>query len=221
MGVPDQTRFMPSLNRAPSQPPSSIRDALFAAASAWVLDPLRPRIEPSVLLAWEGLLDEWTEEPELPLFIRKFKDNRGHRIAHSSGRVLVPTDNSPAHWSISLAYAGRCPSLAEVRTMLENDEIPVAMAISRAEKEGAHYRCTRQTLAGPNELGWKVAHIEDVGLGYSGAPKEVAIASLAAHHKRFLSPSNIFLVPKEYAGIAETPEFIEAFRGIRSPPNKR
>jgi hypothetical protein len=206
---------MSGLSRAPAQPPSSIREGLAASATAWALDPLRPRIQPSVLAKWEVLLSEWTDDSNLPLFIRKFKDNRGHRITHGSGRVLVPTDNSPAHWSISLAFDGRCPSLGEVMTMLENDEIPVAMAISRAEKDGARYRCTRQTLSGPNELGWKVAHIEDVGLGYTGVLRDVALPVLAAHHKRFLSPTNIFLVPKEYAGVAETPEFIRAFRELQ------
>ena len=95
---------------------------------------------------------------------------------------------------------------------MERDEIPIAMAFSRIEKVEARYRCTRAMIHGPNAKGWKVAHIDDVGLGYSGPIDRVSIDSLGAHFKRFLAPANMFLVPKEYAGVAETPEFIEIFQ---------
>lgn len=203
---------MPSLARAPTNPPRSIQEGLSASAAAWFEDPLRPRFSADVITSWDCLLREWTEADDLPLFIRKFRQNRGHVLRHVSGRVLVPTDNSPAHWSIALAFAEQCPTLDDVRGAIRADSIPVAMAFTRVEKEAAQYRCTRQAIAGPNELGWKVAHIEDVGLGYAGDILEVPLGTLSAHFTRFLAPSNIFLVPKDYAGIAETPEFIAAFR---------
>jgi hypothetical protein len=96
--------------------------------------------------------------------------------------------------------------------MLQNDQIPIAMALAAAEKADARYRCTRQAIPGPNQLGWKVAHIVDVGLGYTGSLEAMSLERISDHMKRFLSPGNMFLVPKEYAGVAETPEFLDTFR---------
>ena len=96
--------------------------------------------------------------------------------------------------------------------MLSIDRVPVAMVLKASEKVGAKYRCTRQSTPGPNQMGWKVAHIDDVGLGYSGSVTSAQIRELKKHFVRLLSPSNMFLVPKAYAGIAETPDFVEAFR---------
>jgi hypothetical protein len=158
------------------------------------------------------LLDEWIASPDMPMFVRKARDNRGHILRHNSGRSIVPTDNGPAHWSMTLALGAVMPSLSDVRAILERDEIPVAMAFKRSEKDGAKFRCTRAMIDGPNAAGWKVAHIEDVGLGYTGPLDQIAIADLAAHFVRFLSPANMFLVPKEYAGVAECPEFIRVFQ---------
>ena len=150
--------------------------------------------------------------------MRKARDNRGHALVHvGTGRTLVPTDNSPAHWSMSLALCGTCPSLDEIREHLATNRIPVAMVIRAAEKLGAKYTCTRQSTRGPNDMGWKVAHVENVGIGYADAVTLLPWAVLTAHFVRFLSPSNMFLVPKEYAGVAETPEFIEAFQRSLRP----
>ena len=55
-------------------------------------------------------------------------------------------------------------------------------------------------------------YIEDVGLGYTDALTTLSLSELQARFVRILSPSNMFLVPKAYAGIAETPEFVSAFR---------
>jgi hypothetical protein len=203
---------MTRVPQAPLEAPRSIRDGLVAAATAWYDDSVRPRVETNVLRHWIGLIHEWSTAPDLPLLIRKARDNRGHALRHESGRTIVPTDNSPAHWSMALALCGSRPSLDEVRAMLAQDRVPVAMVIKVSEKAEARFRCTRQSTPGPNQMGWKVAHIEDVGLGYTDVLTTLPLSELQAHFVRFLSPSNMFLVPKAYAGIAETPEFVSAFR---------
>jgi hypothetical protein len=112
---------------------------------------------------------------------------------------------------LALAYNDLCPSLDEVKAMLAGDKIPIAMVMKAIERPGATYRCTRQTVEGPNARGWKVAHIRDVGLGYTCELERLPLSVLRDHFVRFLSPANMFLVPKAYAGVAETPEFIEVF----------
>jgi hypothetical protein len=209
---------MNSIPQAPAETPRSIRDGLTTAAAAWFDDPIRPRVLETVLGQWTALLREWYSAEDLPLLVRKARDNRGHALRHrQAGRILIPTDNSPAHWSLALALSGECPTLDEVRAMFEADRIPVAMVIRASEKFGAKYRCTRQSTPGPNQMGWKVAHIDDVGLGYTDVVTAVPISELQKHFFRFLSPSNMFLVPKAYAGIAETPDFVNAFRNRAQP----
>jgi hypothetical protein len=78
----------------------------------------------------------------------------------------VPADNSPANWALSLALSGECPTLAQVHEYFERDAIPVAMAMRKQERQNARFRCTRAKGAHLNRLGWKVAHLRDVGLGY-------------------------------------------------------
>lgn len=209
---------MPPLVSAPVRAPDSIAHGLALAARAWAVDPMRPRVAPEVLAHWDGLLDAWIAADDLPLYVRKSSENRGHALRHVSGRTIVPTDNSPAQWSCVLALQGGTPSLDDIRELVAADRIPVAMVLKRTEKEGARYRCSRSPVPNPNTLGWKVAHIENVGLGYGGPLLESPLPDLAAHHKRFLAPSNIFLIPKDYAGAAETPDFIEAFRAGRDAP---
>ena len=136
-----------------------------AAAAAWHDDPIRPRIQGDILDHWIELIHDWSFTTDLPLLVRKARDNRGHMLRHESGRTLVPTDNSPAHWSMALALCGSRPSLDEVRKMFAEDRVPVAMAIKASEKAESRFRCTRQSIPGPNQMGWRVAHIEDVGLG--------------------------------------------------------
>lgn len=208
---------MPGLEEAPSVAPLSIREGLVTAAAAWFEDSSRPQLSLEIVDRWEHLLAEWIVSPDLPLIVRKARNNRGHLLTHSSGRSVIPADNSPAHWSITLAFAGCCPSLSDVREMLASDTLPMAMVFKAEEKIGAKYRCTRQAVRGPNALGWKVAHIDDVGLGYTGDVLTTPLAALTGHMHRFLSPRNMFLVPKEYAGVAETPEFLHAFADRAGP----
>jgi len=149
---------------------------------------------------------------EMPLLVRRSGAGRGQLIRHVSGRGLVPADNSPAHWSLSLALQSEVPTLGDIRTLLERDLIPIAMILSRKEREQATYRCTRSAVS-LNELGRKVAHIEDVALG-RGELETMPIASLRSHFLRFMMPSNMFVMPLEWAGLAELPRVIESIKAV-------
>ena len=210
---------MSPIPAAPLLAPPSIQRGLAIAAEAWWEDPVRPRLGEEILLRWAALLNAWSDAEDLPLVVRKARDNRGHSLRHESGRTIVPSDNSPAHWALALAFNDVCPSLDEVRAMWAGDTIPIAMVMKAIERPAATYRCTRQTVEGPNAKGWKVAHIRDVGLGYTCDIERLPLRVLRDHFSRFLSPANMFLVPKAYAGVAETPEFIEIFRERVTSPN--
>ena len=204
---------MPSngIAACPEQLPEPLTSAVCDFASAWAASSLRPRVGLAIRRHWQALLHAWVQDDSLPLLIRRPSAGRGLVLAHSSGRSLVPTDNSPANWSLSLALSGTCPTLDDVRADFSADAIPVAMMFHKKEKLSARFRCTRAKVAQLNALGWKVAHIEDVGLG-RGALETVEFDRLAQHFLRFLSPSNMFVVPLKWAGIAELPEVAAAMR---------
>lgn len=141
---------------------------------------------------------------------------RGEVIVHDSGREIVPTDNSAASWSYMLAFAEAKPSLADVRTCLERDEIPVAMVVDREMTARSRYKCSRVSTPNPNMLGWKVCHTQKVALGGKGPLHQRRLPDLETHFRNFLSPSNMFLVPLLLAGLGELPHFIDA---IEREPN--
>jgi hypothetical protein len=128
--------------------------------------------------------------------------------------LLVPVDNSPANWCLANAILGRQPDLAAVLSGLESGAVPIAMMFTKAEREAARFRGTLSGADDPpdlNSLGWKVGHVREVGLRSRVAITVLPIETLQEHHRLLLDPANMFLVPKTHAGLAELPEFIEAF----------
>jgi hypothetical protein len=99
--------------------------------------------------------------------------------------------------------------------MIDGDCIPVAFALTKAEKIEAHYKCDLGKLRKhyPNSAGWKFAHIEDVGMNSREDLPEIDISKLKDHFRKMMSPSNMFVVRnKEYGGLAELPEFKRQFK---------
>jgi len=93
--------------------PAAIDAELHRLAALWAARPMRPRLKPRIAPRWDALILAWSANEQLPLLIRKSKTGvaRGEVILHQSGRELVPTENSPASWSLMMAYAGEVPTL--------------------------------------------------------------------------------------------------------------
>lgn len=162
---------------------------------------------------WARLIRDWVEDESMPLFIRKFNDKfpRGSEVIHSSGRVLIPCDNGPAHWSFSMCYNDNYIGLPQIKEFLSNDLIPVAFAIKGTEKQ-SKYRQTKHLIDTPNKKGWKIAHVAPVGLKTRTSLVDIPIETLEEHFRKFMDPMNMFVVPIELSGLAEIPEVIEAFK---------
>jgi hypothetical protein len=190
--------------------PSDLSSLIESLGHAWAAHPSRPRISAHVFLHWSKLLAEWARAEDLPLFIRKQSNNRGSVVVHDSGRSLVPCDNSPAHWAYVLASKGECPSLNDIRTLLANDSIPVAMIQRTIEHPIAKYHCTLSNEFNVNLFGWKLAHIEGVGLKTRMSISTIPIERLAAQFLSLMAPANMFVVPLAWAGIAEIKVVIQA-----------
>lgn len=203
---------MPLPTCAPDASPA-IREALRALGRSWATDPARPAVAPQTLAAWSALLDAWVADSNLPLLVRKHRQNRGSLVDAGFGRRLVPADNSPAQWVFAVAYDGYCPSIAEIADLLAAGRIPIAMVLGAgAEKEGAVLRGLLGRCPNTGDAGWKLAHLEPVGLGGRGALSTYSREAVERHFRLFLSPANMFVVPGEWAGLAEVDEFLEGFR---------
>lgn len=187
--------------------------AIRELAIDWRDSPMRPRLSEEVVQHWDRLIEEWVNEPTVPLLIRK-GGNRGELFYHNIGRPLVIVDNSPANWCFASALLGRCPTLPEIHKALENHDIPVAMIFKKEELPFATYRGSlgrTGDIPNLNSLGWKVCHINSVGLNNRTSAAATPISSLIQQTRAFLNPRNMFLVPKIYGGLGELPEFLHVF----------
>src|SRR5690349_2338321 len=102
-------------------------DLIEQLAKLWADSHARPRPAPHVSQHWDELVNNWADDHSLPLLIRKVNNNRGSVVTHPSGRVLVPTDNSPASWAFARAILGEMPSLEDIRSEFTENKVPVAM----------------------------------------------------------------------------------------------
>lgn len=88
--------------------PRELERALRRCADAWVESEHRPQPSYEILGRWDKLIRKWVDAKELPLYVRKHKNNRGAEIEHK-GRTLVPADNGPAHWVNVVGFKGGVP----------------------------------------------------------------------------------------------------------------
>lgn len=183
---------------------------LVELAELWAQEPQRPHPTTNVLQHWDDLIANWANDVSLPLYVRKSENNRGSIIVHRSGRQLIPSDNSPAQWSFALAVLGQMPSSDDIREAVERDNVPVAMIFKEAEKSFAKFRCSLNRIVNPNSAGWKVCHIEGIGLAARGSLFDGPEDLLRRHFRLFMAPSNMFVIPIKYSGLGEVPEFCNA-----------
>jgi hypothetical protein len=206
---------MTAFTHCPDTLPPDLTALIDCFGQAWANSLSRPRPSAYAVAHWAGLLAAWVAADDLPLFVRKHSSNRGSVVSHSSGRPLVPCDNSPAHWAYVMASNGECPSLDDIRARLAKDEIPVAMIQKVVEKPSAKYHCTLPRKFNVNEYGWKLAHIQGVGLNNRTHISELPLERLTAQFLSLMAPGNMFVVPLAWAGIAEIDTVIQAVASTR------
>lgn len=177
---------------------------------SWAASPLRPKPSKEVLQAWSELIEKWIQDKELPLLVRKQSNNRGSVINHITGRELVPTDNSAAHWAYTLAIKNQCPSIEQLKEMLAKDTIPIAMIQKAVEKPIAKYHCSLRNEHNINTYNWKLAHIKGVGLKTRAALDIMPIEKIITQFRNLMLPSNMFAIPLAWSGLGEIESVIQA-----------
>jgi hypothetical protein len=140
---------------------------------------------------WDRLVDEWIQDRTVPIFVRK-SNGRGSKISHKEGRTIILTDNTPANWSFSMAYKGYSPDLNDIKDLIDKNKIPIVFAY-RVEDKGklvvTEYLRKDIDL---NKKGWKVCHIDEVGLNTRKNINDIPLGFLEDRFKRLISPSNMF-----------------------------
>lgn len=175
-----------------------LRAPLICLARRWATTANRPRPTRSVLRRWDTLLKKWIRNEDLPLLWRNSR-RRGELMTCSNGRKVWFADNSPATWAYALALAGKVPTIEAWTTDNIADKVPLAFTTRRAA-----------TVRDLNQDGWKVCHIEPVSDRRRRNIQDRTIDEIEAAFRRFLSPRNIFVVPKTISGIGEIREVIQA-----------
>lgn len=143
---------------------------------------IRPKPTEDALKKWDGFLASWISST-LPLIIRKRL--AGSRHVCRSGRVVFHADNTPAHWAYELALAGQVPNL-ELWTQETFEQVVPMKFIERRQSPSSSL----------NALGYKVCHIQRVGDGRRLTVQEMDADDIHTRFLRFMSPRNMFVVPK-------------------------
>ena len=200
----------------PQELPEPIAYGLRALGRAWGQSSLKPHPSREAIASWKKLIDEWIAHQELPLFIRKPRGNRGCELSHATtGRKLVPTDNSPAQWVFGQALQGMCPTVQDIAHGITGHRIPVAAAFTGAEARNALHPALLRRADNLNVAGWRLCHIQSIGLKSSKNITERDRETLEKHFRLFLMPDNMFVIPKEWGALGEVPEFLAGFTEIR------
>ncbi|MES2255148.1 MAG: hypothetical protein V4559_08915 [Pseudomonadota bacterium] len=167
----------------------------------WAASTHRPKPSPEALAKWDVILDAWVAS-DLPLVLRDSR-RRTMVVTTDYGRKIVFADNTPANWMFDLALRNEAPDLA---TLTHENFISMVPLSFLAKGSFA-----RRDL---NKQGWKVCHIANVSDGKRYAVEAAPASVLEAEFRRFLSPRNVFLIPKAISGAGELPEVINAIAAV-------
>ena len=188
-----------------------IRSQIKELGKIWRESEHNPKASSIIVNSWDNLVSEWIKDKSLPLIIRRSKELRGHVYHHCSGREIVISDNTVAIWVSYHVINGKTISLSEIRKLLDNKELPITLSFDgkKKEKDGATYT---KTLGNYELKGWRVCHIEPVGFNSNKTIKELSIIEIKEHFKKYASPSNMFVLPKEIGDLGEIQIFIDEQR---------
>jgi len=198
------------LPQCPPALPRELEELIEQFGRTWASSPIRPAPTPPVAEYWKKLVSDWAAAGDLPLYIRKHNGDRGSELIHPTGRKLVPTDNSAAHWSFTLACEGITPTLDDIRRWISDDLIPIVMIQKTIEKPKAKYHCSLSKKFNVNLQGWKLGHILPVGLNTRQSLVEIQIKKLEDQFQCLINPSNMFAIPLGWSGLAEVNSVIGA-----------
>ncbi len=167
----------------------------------WAVSPLRICPSAASLNLWDRFLLDW-QKTDRPLLLRDGR-NRGMEATTFTGRKVIFADNTPANIVFDLALQGVTPLMEGWDGNISTSPIPLTFVT----KGKFAKRCL-------NKAGWKICHIEPVSDRKRYKIENAPIELIEAEFYRFLSPRNMFLIPKELSGAGEIDVIVNAVKKI-------
>ena len=189
---------------------NEIREKIKEIGVIWRNSEHNPKIDNEVLNHWQRVIIEWSEDVEMPLIIRKDANKlKGMSVNHPSGREIVVSDNTFAIWVYNRVMNNITYNLGQLKDMLFDNEIPMVFMQTKGMIGNAKYTKPLGTFSLPE---WKLCHIEPVGFNSNKAIEELSINDIKEHFKKYASPTNMFVLPKEIGDLGEIQIFIDEQR---------
>ena len=186
---------------------NEIREKIKEIGELWRKSEHNPQIDKDVLNHWQKVIMEWSENEEMPLIVRKDTSKlKGMSINHPSGRDVIVSDNTFATWVYNRVMNKVIYNLGQLKEMLFSNQIPMVFSTAA---ENARFTKPLGTLRLPE---WRLCHIEPVGFNTNKAIEELSIVDIKEHFKKYASPSNMFVLPKEIGELGEIQIFIDEQR---------
>lgn len=189
---------------------NEIREKIREIGVLWRNSEYNPHIDNEVLNHWNNVIMEWSEDAGMPLIIRKDANKlKGMSFEHPSGREIIVSDNTFAIWVYNRVMNGVTYSLGQMKEMLAANEIPMVFMQTKGMTENAKYTKPLGSYSLPE---WKLCHIEPVGFNSNKTIEELSTTDIKEHFKKYASPSNMFVLPKEIGDLGEIQMFIDEQR---------
>ena len=188
---------------------NEIREKIREIGELWRNSEYNPQINNEVLNHWKSVIIEWSENEEMPLIVRKDIKLRGMSITHPSRRDVIVSDNTFAIWVYNRVMNNITYTLEQLKEMLIENEIPMVFMQTKEMMEKARFTKPLGSFSLPE---WKLCHIEPVGFNSNKSIEELSIIEIKEHFKKYASPSNMFVLPKEIGDLGEIQIFIDEQR---------
>ncbi len=189
---------------------NEIREKIREIGVLWRNSQHNPQINDEVLNHWNNVILEWNDDEGMPLVIRKDANKqKGMSITHPCGREIIVSDNTFAIWVYNRVLNNITYSLSQLKEMLYGNEIPMVFMQAKRMTEKATFNKPLGAFSLPE---WKLCHIEPVGFNTNKAIEELSLIDIKEHFKKYASPSNMFVLPKEIGDLGEIQIFIDEQR---------
>ena len=186
-----------------------IREKIKEIGRLWRMSEHNPHIDDDVLLNWNHVIDEWIDNKNMPLIIRKDRSMKGQSFIHPCGREIIVSDNTFAIWVYYCVMNGKTYTLSQLKEMLSSNEIPMVFMQTKEILEKGKYTKPLGTYSLPE---WKLCHIEPVGFNSNKLIEELDIKDIQEHFRKYANPNNMFVLPKEIGDLGEIQVFIDEQR---------
>lgn len=163
--------------------------------------------EKNIIDSWKLILDEWVKDESMTLFVRKGGEIRGKKINKFPGRLITTTDNTPAHWVFKkMVFDKTIFTKTQIAELINTNSFPISFIRKKDEYETLVGKMVADKTTRLNEQGWKLAHIEGIAMKRGNG---ITIEHHMTHHLNFLNLANMYLIDKQFSGLAEVKLFNE------------